>query len=220
MWNLLYQNPICFKKKTAQVYIEQIRINLNTLQPFKQRSHAYIFLLLGNQRIHCQNQPINIHIVFDKLQFPLVQDLDIVNQNLILMSKMKEIQKKKISFKTPTSYSIDHLRRKETTKIILENQTLLKRLQSAHSQYPIKFLKKDNERIKQYRENLQKTKSNLQNYKGTYNDFNVLAQQEFQRRLISSSQSQRKCNKLILKQVLQTSERNRQHTCQTVPSQL
>lgn len=45
-----------------------------------------------------------------------------MNHNLILMSKMKEIQKKKICFKIPTSYfSVDQLRRKESTKIIYEN---------------------------------------------------------------------------------------------------
>ncbi|CAD8145795.1 unnamed protein product [Paramecium octaurelia] len=196
MWNLLYQNPICFKKKTAQVHIkirqDQLK-HITTLQTAKSCLH----LQPPWQSTHSLSKLSN--------KYTHLQDLDIVNQNLILMSKMKEIQKKKNSFKTPTSYSIDHLRRKETTKIILENQTLLKRLQSAHSQYPIKFLKKDHERIKQYRENLQKTKR-------TYNDFNVLAQQEVQRRVMSSSQSQRK--------FLQTSQRNRQHTCQTVPSQL
>ncbi|CAD8158536.1 unnamed protein product [Paramecium pentaurelia] len=197
MWNLLYQNPICFKKKTAQDQLKHI----TTIQTAKSCLH----LQPPWQSTHSLQKLSN--------KYTHIQDLDIVNQNLILMSKMKEIQKKKTSFKIPTSYaSIDNLRKKETTKIIQENQTLLKRLQSAHSQYPVKFLKKDNERLKQYRENLQKTKSNSQNNKGTYNDFNVLAQQEFQRKLLYSSQSQRK--------FLQTSERNRQNTCQTVPSQL
>jgi hypothetical protein len=61
-------------------------------------------------------------------------------------------------------------------KISSENQTILKRLQSANSAYSRKNWVSDIERVKKYRENLQRRTSKFHyEFLGTNDDFNLLA---------------------------------------------
>ncbi|CAD8152223.1 unnamed protein product [Paramecium pentaurelia] len=170
MWNLIYSNPICFKKKIAQ---EQL-MHLNNIQNSKP--------LVNN------SQPWRPGHSISKLvnKYTNTNDQEIQDKNSKLLRKMMEIQQRNNSLKQPPTHgSLEVLRRREQFKISSENQTILKRLQSASSAYSRKTWINDIERVKKYRENLQRrTRTN--------DDFNLLAAQEQVKRNLTSQSSFRK----------------------------
>ncbi|CAD8140392.1 unnamed protein product [Paramecium pentaurelia] len=170
MWNLIHSNPICFKKKIAQ---EQL-MHLNNLQNSKP--------LINNQQPwkpeHSLSRLVN--------KYTNTHEKEISESNSKLLRKMMEIQERNNTIKQPTAHgSLENLRKREQNKICSENQTILKRLQSANSAYSKKNWVSDIEKVKKYRENLQRrTRTN--------DDLNLLAAQEQVKRTLFSQSSSRK----------------------------